>query len=97
MLALYGTAGISAVPTVDILAAPAVLGAVGFGVVDPAADAVTVACQSRIDTVQVGSFQARCQNLAMGGGIAGIAGVIGSIAAGVGAAAGLLGKGLSWL
>lgn len=97
MLALYGTAGVSAVPTVDILAAPEVLGAVGFGVVDPVADAVTVAWQSEIDTVQAGSFTTQCQSLALGGGIAGMAGVIGSIAAGLGVAAGLLGKGLSWL
>ena len=59
---------------------PAILGALGFGVLGPVAGSVAAGWQGRMGAVQAGSFFAWCQSAAMGG--AAVNGVIVAGAAG---------------
>ena len=73
---------VGGVVTAASLAAPAALGAIGFGVLGPTAGTVATSWQSSIGLVQAGSLFSWCQSVGMGG--AAVNGIIASGAAGGG-------------
>ena len=69
------------------LAAPAMLGAAGFGILGPAANSLAAGWQSSTGLVQAGSLFAWCQSAAMGGAAASTIATAGFLGAGVTASA----------
>lgn len=68
-----------------VAAAPAILGAIGFGALGPIAGTAATGWQASIGAVEAGSLFAWCQSAAMGG--AAVNGIIAAGAAGGGVAA----------
>ena len=71
------------------LAAPALLGAIGFGSVGPVAGSIAAGWQASIGSVTAGSLFAFLQSAAMGGPAMGVVAGIGGLGGGVMVAAGL--------
>ncbi|KAJ8521830.1 hypothetical protein ONZ45_g1519 [Pleurotus djamor] len=87
--ALLGATGMAAGVAVAPIAAPPVLGAVGFGAAGPVAGSIAAGIQASMGNVVAGSFFAGAQSVAMGGALPAIGsaisgGILGAVATVVG-------------